>query len=712
MGYILPACLNEAVAKINVYHDDELNNVSKCPDNSECFDCIDPTHLLSHLRCCRSNLLPVCQFASRQLAAANLVFPSHNRRIDLFPEFTHPWIAIGVTLFVFAALQFRRGVPVDLLFLGGLVVVTISGVIDPADAFDGFASTAVLTIGGLLVVAAGLRSAGVLDWVGEKLLGNVHSEGNALRRLAVTLAATSAFMLNTALVAMMAPVVVDWCRRRNISPSRLLMPVSYLAILGGVCTLIGTSTTLVVNGKLQSEYQYQLEQANSANESNSDQHAFAAAVRPMTLFELGYVGLPCAVVGVIFLILVGPRLLPNRTDMIERLDEQRREYLVEMLVTDDCPLIGRPVERAGLRHLPGLFLIEIDRDGEVITPVTPEDTIHAHDRLVFTGVVNTIVDLEKIPGLVPAADMTYEFHPKTRIRRHLTEVVLSRTSPLIGTTVREANFRQRYNAAVVAVHRNGVRLTNKIGNIILEPGDTLLLQTRSEFVTSYRNSRDFYLVSSVEGAEPRRYDKAKIAAVLVGILIIWLVAMSLFTIDLGGLTSPAVAAITIAGLMVVTGCLRMSDARQAIDLQMLLTIAAALGLGTALARSGAAQGIAEALIDGIGNQPYLLLIVLYLLTLVFTEMITNNAVAAMLFPLAVALAAAGGLNPRPFIIAITLAASLSFITPIGYQTNLMVMGPGGYRPVDYLKCGLPLAIVVTVTALLLIPLIWPFQLAS
>jgi di/tricarboxylate transporter len=506
------------------------------------------------------------------------------------------------------------------------------------------------------------------------------------------------------------------------------MPVSYLTILGGVCTLIGTSTTLVVNGKLSAEYDLRgrelAEEAEApeterppkegnAGEAASPEFraAFHEAVRPMNLFELGWVGLPCALIGAVFLLLVGPRLLPNRTDMLEQLGEQRREYLVEMLVRPDCPLISQTVERAGLRRLPGLFLIEIDRDGEIITPVTPEDVICAGDRLVFTGVVSTIVDLEKVPGLVPAADTTYEFHPNERQQRHLSEVVLSRSSPLIGTTVREADFRRRYNAAVVAVHRNGVRLSNKIGTIRLEPGDTLLLQTRSEFVSTYRNSREFYLVSAVEGEKPPRHDKARLAAFLALVLIVWL-SLTSWLKEWGwlpGMADTAVAAATVVALMIVTGCLRISDARNAVDLQVLVTIASALGLGLALTKSGAAEFIAGQLVGGF-HDPYVLLVVIYLLTLVFTEMITNNAVAAMMFPLAVAVAWQAECNPRPFIIAITLAASLSFVTPIGYQTNLMVMGPGGYRFSDYIRCGLPLAIVVSTVALLLLPLVWGFEL--
>jgi len=623
----------------------------------------------------------------------------------------HGCIALGVTLLVFLGLQRRRGAPPDLLFLGGLVAVTVTGVIRPEQAFAGFASPAVLMIGALFTVAAGLRTTGVLDWVGHKLLGNVHSQRGALARLVLTVAPCSAFLLNTPLVAAAVPVVIDWCRKRNISPSRLLIPLSYLTIVGGVCTLIGTSTTLVVNAWLR---------AQPADHAWAAHGEFAGQLREMSLFEIGQAGLPCAIVGTLYMLLVAPHLLPDRTELIQSLGEHRREYLVEMLVRPDCPLIGQTIEAAGLRHLPGLYLIEIDRGGEIITPVSPHDWIQANDRLVFTGVVTTIVDLEKIRGLVPAVDETYEFRPDARHQRHLTEVVLSRTSPVIGQKVREANFRKRYNAAIVAVHRNGVRLTNKIGTIALEPGDTLLLQTRSEFVDMFRNHRDFYLVSAVGDSPARRHDRAWLAGALFLLLIGWLSACSWMPQQgpLAGFSSTAVASIAIAGLMVVTRCLSMSEARSAIDLQVLITIAAALGLGAALTESGGAAFVARLLVAGTAElgissaaAPYVLLAVIYILAMIFTEMITNVAVAAMLLPLAAEMAWNGGAdphNPRPFVMAIALAASLSLLTPIGYQTNLMVMGPGGYRPRDYLRVGAPLALLLLLTAVTLIPYFWPF----
>ncbi|MDY0169261.1 MAG: SLC13 family permease [Thermoguttaceae bacterium] len=626
----------------------------------------------------------------------------------------HAWISLIVTLAVFAGLQHRRHLPADLLFLGGLVAVTLCGVITPTEALAGFANPAVLTIAALFVVAAGLRSTGVLDAIGNVLLGSARSIGSAIRRLVCVVLGISAFINNTPVVAMFVPVVLAWCRRRGVSPSRVLLPVSYVAIMGGTCTLIGTSTNIIVNGLLREEQQREARRVADVGREGLYAHlpGFEEQMGSMTLFEIGRVGFPCAVLGSAYLILIGYRLLPNRTELVEQLDEQRREYMVEMLVQPECRLIGKSVEQAGLRHLRGLFLIEIDRDNDVVTPVAPDDMIRAGDRLIFTGVVSTILDLVQIPGLVPATDITYEIHPKRRIGRHLSEAVVSGSSPLVGTTVRHANFRRLYNAAVVAVHRNGAQLRRKIGDIVLRAGDTLLLQTRTEFSSTFRNSRDFFLVADVEGSEPRRHERAWLAIALVVALIAWLFAGSWFQPQglAAGFGSSAIAAVAIAGLMIVGRCIPAAEARGAIDLQVLVTIAAALGLGRALTESGAAEAIANTVVGSAGRNPYVLLIGFYALTVVFTELISNAAVAAMLFPLAVALAAAGEFSPRPFAMALALGASLSFITPIGYQTNLMVMGPGGYQPRDYLRAGLPLMLIVGAVALLLIPRVWPFGL--
>lgn len=633
------------------------------------------------------------------------------------------WISLAVAAAVFGLLQWRRGIPPDLLFLGGMAAVTLLGVITPAEALAGLANPAIVTIGALFVVAAGLRSTGVLDWVGNWLLGGAATVSAALVRLTGALIGLSAFINNTPVVAMFVPVCLDWCRRRGISPSRLLIPVSYLTMLGGACTLIGTSTNVIVNGLLKEEWTRR--QAQLAPGQRPD--PFHHALSEMSLFEIGRVGFPCAVAGSLYLLLIGRRLLPDRTELVEQFGEQRREYLVEMLVEPTCRLAGRTVEQAGLRHLRGLFLVEIDRGDQIITPVAPNDVILAGDRLIFTGVVSTIVDLEKIPGLTPAADSAYALHPVQRQQRYLAEAVVSRSSPLVGRTIREANFRRLYNAAVVAVHRNGARLPSKIGDVVLQPGDTLLLQTRPEFASAFRNNRDFYLVAAVEGYQPRRRNRAWVALGLMALLVAWLGATPwLSGVNLPeafarlaghdrlppGLASPAVAALVVAGLMVLLRCLPVDEARVAIDLQVLLTIIGALALGRALSESGAARWLAESAVAAAGNHPFVLLVFVFLLAALLTEVITNAAVAAMLFPLAVALAEAGGLSPRPFVMAIALGASMCFLTPVGYQTNLMVLGPGGYVPRDYLRVGWPMTLVVGATVVLLVPWVWPFQLPA
>ena len=439
-------------------------------------------------------------------------------------------VALLVVAGIFATLLWRRSTPVELLFLAGLAAVTLAGVIDAGTALSGFASPPVLLIGALFAAAAGLRTTGALDWIGGVLLGTAKTERAALWRLTLV-APASAVVLNTPLVAMLAPVVMDWCHKRGVSPSRLLMPLSFLTILGGVGTVIGTSTTLVCNAQIADVGRAMSTRAVEA------EGAMLAEVREIGLLEIGWVGLPLALLGIVYMIFVAPRLLPDRTGVIEDLGDRRREYLVEMLVQPGCGLVGQTVEEAGLRQLPGLFLIEISRGADVITPVTPRDVIKSHDRMVFTGVVGTIADLERIPGLVPAVDMTYEFRPADRASRQLAEAVLSKTSPIVGRTVREANFRQRYNAAIVAVHRGGERLGTKIGDIRLEAGDTLLLQTRSGFVETHRNSRDFYLVSAVGGSSARRHDRALVAGGLFLLLIGWLVATALSVGDAIG--SPA-----------------------------------------------------------------------------------------------------------------------------------------------------------------------------
>jgi len=584
-----------------------------------------------------------------------------------------------VTLAILAGLLYGlvKDKPADLLFVGAVVLLAAFGVITPDEAFSGFANSAVLIVAALYVVAAGLRETGVMDYVGERFLGHVKTEGKALFYMAVVLIPSAMVLNNTPKVALLVPVLIAWCRKRRISPSRLLMPLSFLSILGGTCSLIGTSTNLVVQGLLIKNH-----------------------LRPMGFFELGSVGFPCALLGAVYLLTVGRKLLPDRKELIEQLEETRREYLVEMLVQPGCRLVGKRIGEGGLRQLPGLFLIEIDRDGAVIGPVGPDEVIQANDRLVFTGVVNTIVDLEKIPGLVPAADAQYEVSPDKQWGRQLCETVISPSSPLVGEAVRDADFRSLYDAAIVAVHRNGARLTNKVGDIRLHAGDTLLLQVGPNFSRAFRNNPDFYLVSDVEDSRPVRFNRAWPAAFIF---------LAMITTFVSGKVDIMLAAFLAAGAMVAARCISPTDARKSLDLPVVIAIAASFGVGKALDQSGVAKLFAGLLVEATRSWgPTATLAAIYFGTMVLNELISNNAAAALSFPFCLESARLLKVSERPFIMAVTLAASYAFASPIGYQTHMMVFGPGGYRFTDFMRVGIPLNLLMAITAVILIPLIWPF----
>ena len=582
-------------------------------------------------------------------------------------------ITVGVLLFG----MIKNVAPPDVLFVGASVFFALMGIIKPAEAFAGFSNPGVLTVGALFIVAAGLRETGFLDFVGHRVLGKARTEKGAMLRLTGVVVPLSAFLNNTPIVAMFVPVVIDWCRRNQIAPSKLLIPLSYLTILGGTCTLIGTSTNLVVNDLM-----------------------LKSGLKGMTLFELSWIGIPYALVGVAYLMMFSGRMLPDRKELFEQLGESRREYLTEMQVAPSCRLAGQSVEDAGLRRLAGLFLIEIERQGKLITPVGPEETIEVADKLVFTGVVGSIVELERIPGLNPVDVGGDPLTARQRRRSRMCEAVISERSPLVGKTVREADFRALYGAVVVAVHRSGSRVERKIGDITLQPGDTLLLQTGPHFQRAHRNDPAFYLVSDMQDWRPLRTERAWIAAaLLIGLVI--LMATEIIPI--------AISAMLAAVLMITFGCISASEGRNSIEWQVLITIAAAYGVGSALENSGAARAVAELVVHGTQNfGPIGALAAVYIVGSLVTELITNNAAAVLMFPFCLETARVYGVDPRPMIIALTLSASASFMTPIGYQTNMMVYGPGGYRFSDFMRIGAPLHAVLICIAVTLIPMLWSF----
>ena len=415
------------------------------------------------------------------------------------------------------------------------------------------------------------------------------------------------------------------------------------------------------------------------------------------MFEIAWVGLPAAAAGIVFLLVCTQWLLPEREPAMRQLDNPR-EYTVEMIVEPQCPLVGQTIEAAGLRHLPDTYLMEIDRGGHVIAAVASTERLQAADRLIFVGIVESVVDLRKIPGLKTADDHQFQLQ-ETQSERCLVEAVVSNSCPFINTTIRDARFRSHYNAAVIAVARNGQRIRKKIGDIELLPGDTLLLEVNPGFLELQRNSRDFFLVSQVENSTPPRHERAWIARLVLAAMVLVVAT---------GLLSMLQASMLAAGLMILTRCCRGSEARQAIDLSVLLTIGAGLGLGKALQESGSATWLADNLIGVMGQNPLLVLAVIYFVTMIFTNIITAKAAAVLFFPIAVAAAHSLHVDVMPFAVAVIIASAASFATPIGYQTNLMIYGPGGYRFSDFLRVGGPLSLLVGIIALALIPWVWPF----
>ncbi|MGF1569034.1 MAG: SLC13 family permease [Nodosilinea sp.] len=584
------------------------------------------------------------------------------------------WLTIAVTLGAFL-LNALTSLSAEVIFLGALALLFLTGVIDTATALAGFSNPGMITVGILYIVVAGLQQTGGLDLISRAVLGMPKGQTQALLRLILPVVGLSAFLNNTPIVAMFIPVVSDWCRKLRLSPSKLMIPLSYAAIMGGMCTLIGTSTNLVVNGLLIAETDYP----------------------GLKLFDLVPVGVPCAVAGTLMLVLAQRWLLPQRQSALTPTDDPR-EYTVEMVVEDPSPLVGKTITQAGLRHLPGLYLTEIQRGEQLLTVINPQETLRARDQLVFVGMVDSIVDLNQIRGLKPATDQVFKLD-SPRAERILIEAVVSNTCPLLGVTIRQGKFRSRYGAVVLAVGRNGERLSGKIGDIRLQPGDTLLLEAHPSFLEERRASRDFYLVSQVPNSDPLRHDKAPLA---LGILILMIALVTFGWMEM--LNAATLAAV----LMLLTGCCSFQQGFRSIDWSVILVVAAALGMGKALEVTGAAAALASGVLGFAGDNPWAALAIVYGITTILTEVITNNAAAAVVFPIALALSQSLGVSFIPFVVAIMIGASASFSTPIGYQTNLMVYGPGGYKFTDFLRVGIPFNLAFWLLTVLIAPRVFPF----
>lgn len=584
---------------------------------------------------------------------------------------------IAVIVLMLLALIFEVARP-DIILFTTMIVFLLTNVINIQEALIGFSNAGMLTIALLFIIAGVIQRSGLFNQIVSRMLGERSSPRGAMFKMMLPISGMSAFLNNTPIVVTFTPIVRKWCRDHNISPSKFLIPLSYITIMGGMITLMGTSTNLVVHGYL----------VGHGHEGFS-------------VFQLAVVGIPVAIVGMIYLVTLGYKILPNHRELSEKMEETSREYLAEMIVQKDYSHIGKSVKDAGLRSLQGLFLIEIIRaDGTHISPVKSSTEMKKDDRLIFTGEVSTIAELQNTKGLMlePSQDVSLDLLENGNTQ--LVEAVVSHESSLISEKIRDTQFRSKFDAAVIAVHRQNERVEGKIGEIALKAGDTLLLLAGPDFKSRQRQFNDFYVVTPMGNPFVTKKDTRK-GLITVGLLV----AMILLVI-FGVLTMFKAMAFTVL-ILIFSRIVTLDEAKDSISFDILLLIASAFGIGQAIEESGTAHWVASNIVDLAAPFGVIaLLVIVYLLTNLFTELITNNAAALMMLPIAMGIAEQANINPTALAVLVAIAASSSFVTPIGYQTNLIVMGPGGYKFTDYFKVGIPLTFIVMIIAVTVVNIVW------
>lgn len=593
------------------------------------------------------------------------------------------WAAFAI-LVLTLALLITNALSTAVSMLLGLTAMLVLKIIEPAEAIEGFSNTGVMTVAILFIVAEGIQRTSVLLPIFRIVLGKPKYLWEAQLRVMIPVGAISAFLNNTPVVAMLIPVIQSWSRRSTFPVSKLLMPLNNAAILGGTMTLLGTSTNLVVDGLAR----------DTCILTEDDKRTCPG----LPIFGITPYGSVMFVAGIIYMVIFSRFLLRDRGQTgVGAIIRNPREYTVALLVQERSPIVGDTVQEAGLRQLQGLFLVEVTRaDGALIPAVAPDTKIESGDTLLFAGVVETVTELYHIPGLVPATGQSQ----KMKIERHhrrLVELVIASSSMLVGKTAKESKFRSRFSAAIIAVHRQGEHVKERIADITLRPGDTLLVETSSDFTLRYGKDSNFALVSEVSGSQPPREDRLHmlIAAVIAIAMI------SLATASVLPLLSAAAAA---SFLMIATGCLTFQNAGRAVDLEVIITIAASFGISRGMQKTGAAAALADFIVDifkPIGNLG--LLFGIYVGTALLSAVITNNAAVSLMFPVISSILESNDSVSRfAALYTLMIGASASFSTPIGYQTNLMVHGPGGYTFMDWVIFGVPLQLVLGVAGVLTI----------
>ena len=604
------------------------------------------------------------------------------------------WEIIFVILLLILALTsfIMEKIPPDLTALSVFAILILAqGVTHSTllpslpDMFQVFTNSAPITIGAMFILSAAVQNCGVVDTL-SALLEKVAKVGYTgfLLIMMLLIAGISGFVNNTPVVVILLPVIITLARKIDQPASKLLIPLSYASILGGTCTLIGTSTNILASSIITEQGQ-----------------------EPIRMFELAKVGLPLLGVGIVYLVIFGKKLLPVRETLTTMLSEdQRKEFLTEVFVKPDGEIIGQKIKEAGLDGKRGIRVLEIIRHGVSLFGDIRSTPLEAGDRLILKCRPSGVAEARGMKGV----DLVSEAGGLEQITTDegtMVEGVVAPTSELVGRSIREINFRQRFRTVVMAVHRQGRNISQKLRSINLRPGDTLLMLGTQDAIENLRSSADILLLDKPQTpAVSLRRKLPVVLCVLAGIII----CSSFNLMPIAGSTIIGVA------ILFLTGCMKPKEGYAAVDWGLLILIYGMLVLGTALQKSGATDLVANSLSGLARVLPFedgyisaiLMLAVCYLVTAILTELLSNNATVVVMTPIAIGLAMSLEVDPRPFIIATCIAASASFSTPIGYQTNTYVYSVGGYRFGDFIKIGLPLALIYFIGSMYLIPKVWSF----
>lgn len=584
------------------------------------------------------------------------------------------WVTL-VVLLVAIVIMVRDIVAPVVAILGATILLFVVGVIDADQAFSGFANPAPLTIAVLYVLAGAASRSGALQPLIRSTLSARASDRTNLARLLPSVSVASSVLNNTPIVAVLVPELQAWARRHGREVSRLLMPISFAAILGGTITVIGTSTNLVISGLLE-----------------------AHGEDPLQFFELAPVGIPIVLGGLVLLTLLAPRLLERAVVAQRHPAELAREWVIDLMIRHGSDLDGATIEATGLSHLARVDLVHIETPEGGVDDPPDSHVLRGGQILRFVGNIYDVSDLITLPGLSTEEVDLLEFH---RGQAMFFEAVVGPSSRLVGRSAAQAGLRSRYRAAMLAIHRPSGRVSARLSNVIFEAGDKLVIVATPAFQEGWRDRRDFLLVSPLTANPPPvvRY-RAIVASILAGVVLV------------AGFGWLSILRAALIGAVAVVA-LRMLTAQQiirSIDVGVVLLVASGFGLGEAMASSGLANQIADLITGALSVfGEYGALAAVVLVTIILTESVSNAAAALIVFPVAVATATSLGLEPRGFAAAVALAASASFLTPVGYQTNAMVQVPGGYRFRDYTRLGSPLTALVFVGIMIGVPIVWPLS---